>query len=148
MNPYQDLLMQYGAYGCVECGKCVALCPMAETASPLSPELSPKGLVRQALNAVEAASMPALKHCLQCGSCSQTCPAKVDVAGLIKALRNEAGLEEAVCMLCGQALMPLSTLNYLNNAVGAAYEQKLVYPLLCPDCKRRAYVRNNSKSPR
>ncbi|MBO4334555.1 MAG: (Fe-S)-binding protein [Desulfovibrio sp.] len=144
MHPYHDLLLHYGGYGCVECGKCVALCPMAETARPFSRDKSPRGLVQQVLDAVALDEMPALRDCLQCRSCSQTCPASVDVAGLISALRTQAGYAAATCMVCGRPLMPAPALSYLHRAVGEAYEQKLVYPSLCPDCKRRAYVRNNS----
>ena len=53
MNPSQDILSARGAHLCVECGKCAALCPMAETASEYSRLTSPRGVVQQALRGAD-----------------------------------------------------------------------------------------------
>ena len=118
---------------------------MAETARPFSRDLSPRGVVQQALQGIHAENMPALEHCLQCRSCSSVCPAGVDVAGLIADLRQTLPEWKAVnCALCGAPMRPMTADQYLQKAVGADFEEALSYPSLCPACKRRAYIRNNS----
>lgn len=144
-HPHQEVLAARGAYRCVECGKCVALCPMAETSRPLFRSASPRGIVQQALQGLAVDDMPGLTRCLQCRSCSAVCPAGVDVAGLVADLRLAvAGWEETACAVCGAPLLPVEAARYLNRAVGADFAEALAYPALCPSCKRRAYIRNNS----
>ncbi len=143
-HPYHDMLLARGAYKCVECGKCVALCPMAETARPLSRNSSPRGVVQQALQGMAVDKMPAVVHCLQCHNCSNVCPAGVDVAGLIVDLRQRLdGWQTESCAVCGAPLLPHTAVRYLEMATRADYEIPLAYTGLCPDCKRRTYVRNN-----
>ena len=91
---YLDILKAHQAFQCVECGKCVALCPMAETSPGFSRMKSPRGVVQQALRGME--EMPGVDSCLQCRSCSQTCPAGVDVAGLIADLRRKSANRQLV----------------------------------------------------
>ncbi|MBQ9453619.1 MAG: (Fe-S)-binding protein [Desulfovibrio sp.] len=141
---YHDMLLARNAYNCVECGKCVALCPMAETARPFSRNTSPRGVVQQALQGVTVKGMHALTHCLQCRSCTNACPAGVDVAGLIADLRQSLdGWQMVSCVACGAPLLPDTAVRYLERATRADYEASLAYTGLCPDCKRRTYVRNN-----
>jgi ferredoxin len=83
--------------------------------------------------------------CLQCRSCSQTCPAGVDVAGLIADLRRlQARAQLSLCSSCGAPLLPADAGRYLEGAVNAGFEGEIVYASLCPACRRRAYIRNNS----
>ena len=112
---YLDILKARGAFQCVECGKCVAMCPMAETSPGFSRVKSPRGVVQQALRGMD--DMPGVDSCLQCRSCSQTCPA---------------------------GLLPADAGRYLEGAVNAGFEGEIVYASLCPACRRRAYIRNNS----
>lgn len=145
-HPYQAMLEARRAHHCVECGKCVALCPMNETADGFSRLKSPRGIVQQALRAVDVADMPGLASCLQCRSCSQVCPAGIDVAGLIADLRALLPKEQQgpVCARCGLPLLPSDAGRYLGSAVNDGFEAPLEYAALCPACRRRAYVRNNS----
>ncbi len=143
-RPYQEILTARGAFRCVECGKCVALCPMAETAPEFSRRTSPRGVVQQALRGEDAADMPGLVSCLQCRSCSQTCPAGVDVAGLIADLRATLPQPvQVICPACGTPLLPADAEAYLARAANAGFESELSYASLCPSCRRRAYARNN-----
>ncbi len=121
------------------------MCPMAETAGEFSRLKSPRGIVQQTLRGVPASDMPGLISCLQCGQCSQTCPAGVDIAGLIAALRMH--LEDQpvqTCSVCGCRLFPEDAARYLSRSVNAGFEEDLSYPMLCPACKRRVYAKNNS----
>ena len=140
---YDAILKARGAFQCVECGKCVALCPMAETAEGFTRVKSPRGIVQQALR--RADEMPGLDSCLQCRSCSQTCPAGVDVAGLIADLRQlRARATMSFCASCGAPMLPADAGRYVEGAVNAGFESEIVYASLCPACRRRAYIRNNS----
>lgn len=144
MKPSQDILTARGAHLCVECGKCAALCPMAETASEYSRLTSPRGVVQQALRGTDVEDMPGLASCLQCRSCSQTCPAGVDVAGLIADLRTLLPRPVRItCPACGTPLLPADAEAYLSRAAETGFEGRLSYALLCPSCRRRAYARNN-----
>ena len=141
---YSGILEKRGAFLCVECGKCAALCPMAETAAGFDGRKSPRGAVRQALAHAEAEAMPALASCLQCRACSATCPAGVDPAGLIADPRQASGAgAAAVCTACGAPLLPADAAAYLDRAGSAGFEEGLSYHRLCPACRRRAYARNN-----
>ena len=140
---YLDILKARNAFQCVECGKCVALCPMAETSPGFSRMKSPRGVVQQALRGVE--EMPGVESCLQCRSCSQTCPAGVDVASLIADLRRmQAQPKLRLCSSCGAPMLPADAGSYLDGAVNSGFECEIVYASLCPACRRRAYIRNNS----
>ncbi|MBP3731350.1 MAG: (Fe-S)-binding protein [Mailhella sp.] len=144
-SSYHDLASEYGAYSCVECGKCAAMCPMAETAGSFSRIKSPRGIVQQVLRGVSVNDMPGLASCLQCRQCSQICPAGIDIAGLIAELRKL--LPEppvCVCSVCGSPMLPEDARLYLSRAVDSGFEEKLSYPALCPSCKRRTYAKNNS----
>ena len=145
-----ELLQQTGAARCVECGKCVALCPMAETAPVFSRPLSPRGVVQQALAGASTDDMPALAACLQCRSCTLTCPAGVDAAGLIAGLREAAGMGGSVCSRCG-APLPDNTA-YLRRTLGETLRSESAdgpdggaYLTLCAACRRQAYIRNNTR---
>lgn len=133
-----------GAAFCVECGKCVALCPMAETSPGFSRAMSPRGVVQQALRGVPAAEMPGVAACLQCRSCSQTCPARVDVAGLIAGLRALLPPPKLCCAGCGAPLLPDDADAYLKKTINRGFEEPLGHVDLCPRCRRLAYIRNNS----
>ena len=85
-----------------------------------------------------------LASCLQCRSCSQTCPAGVDVAGLIADLRTLLPRPVRItCPACGTPLLPADAEAYLSRAAETGFEGRLSYALLCPSCRRRAYARNN-----
>ena len=140
---YLDILKARGAFQCVECGKCVAMCPMAETSPGFSRVKSPRGVVQQALRGMD--DMPGVDSCLQCRSCSQTCPAGVDVAGLIADLRRlQARAQLSLCSSCGAPLLPADAGRYLEGAVNAGFEGEIVYASLCPACRRRARYDDNN----
>lgn len=42
-----EIIKNTGADGCVECGKCVAVCPMSEMYPDFGWEMSPRGMIRR-----------------------------------------------------------------------------------------------------
>ena len=144
IRPPSDLIARSGATLCVECGKCVALCPMAETSPGFSRSMSPRGIVQQVLRGLPISDMPGVAACLQCGSCSASCPAGVDVTGLIAGLRALLPAPAQHCAGCGVPLLPGDAESYLKKTVNQGFETVLDYADLCPRCRRRAYIRNNS----
>jgi len=147
-DEFESTLSDTAARFCVECGKCTAACPMAEMYPNFSWDLSPRGIVQQALRGRELLSGQAVWCCTQCEACTRTCPAGVDCCGLVARLRPlaraAAGKEasgEELCAGCGAALPPRPVLDYLRSALQGA---ELHYLSLCPTCRRQAYIRNNS----
>ena len=139
-----DALARSRANLCIECGKCVALCPMAETSPGFSRSMSPRGIVQQFLRGTPVSDMPGVAACLQCGTCSASCPAGVDAAGLIAELRALQPFPVQRCAACGTPLLPGDAANYLKITINRGFERLLDYTALCPRCRRQAYIRNNS----
>ena len=150
-----DTAQLASAMQCVDCGKCVALCPMAEMYADFDSAMSPRGLVRQVLDhpmlrtradvglTGQAETFPALAGCVQCRSCSQTCPEAVDPAGLIARLRQMVGWTGSCCPCCGTARPPERARNWLERSTGRSPGEDDAYLGLCPSCRRQMYIRNN-----
>ncbi len=145
-DEFEFALLQSAAGLCVECGKCTAVCPMAEMYPGISPDLSPRGIVQQALRGREILKDRAVWCCTQCQACAKTCPAGVDCCDLVNRLRplarqsaNESG--SGACAGCGADLPPKPVMDYLRSVLP---DSELGYLKYCPACRRQAYVRNNS----
>lgn len=144
---FDRALSESSARFCVECGKCTAACPMAEMYPGFSWDLSPRGIIQQALRGKEILDAQALWCCTQCKACTRTCPAGVDCCGLVENLRplarSESGMSDSgKCAECGGQLPPKPVLDYLRSVLPDGAE--LCYLRLCPTCRRQAYARNNS----
>jgi Fe-S oxidoreductase/coenzyme F420-reducing hydrogenase delta subunit len=76
-----------GALGCLECGRCTAVCPLAR-----HQRFSPRRLLScaAALGLDRAARDATLWTCLTCGQCQAVCPAGVDYPRFILAARARA----------------------------------------------------------
>ncbi len=144
-DEFESAINEAAALFCVECGKCTAACPMAEMYPGFSWDMSPRGIVQQALRGRDILTGQAVWCCTQCHACTRTCPAGVDACGLIARLRplarTTAETPEGKCTECGGELPPLPVLDYLRSVLP---EPELHYLKLCPACRRLAYVRNNS----
>ena len=127
---------------CVECGKCVAVCPMAEMYPEFSWDMSPRGIVQQVLREIPADQIRGVEGCVQCRSCATACPAGVDAAGLVALLRQTLPAP-AVCSCCGGALPPAPAREYVRRATARTPGEDDGFMDLCPDCRRRMYARNN-----
>jgi heterodisulfide reductase subunit C len=134
----ERLANQYGLSFCVECGKCVAVCPMGEIFDDFSYEVSPRGVIERALLDSEFPQDSRLWFCLTCDLCTNLCPAGVRFRDFVEAARwltIETGHTEygSFCRNCGAYLWPQHTVEYLKQTLGEAAEELLT---LCPRCRQ------------
>lgn len=140
-NAIERLVSQYGLSLCVECGKCVAVCPMGELFDDFSYEVSPRGIIERVQLSFEVPEDSRLWFCLTCDLCTSLCPAGVQFRDFVEATRRlaiEAGDTEhgVFCQGCGAYLWPQHTVEYLKQALGEAAEELLT---LCPTCRQRDF---------
>lgn len=134
----ERLASQYGLFLCVECGKCVAVCPMGEIFDDFSYEVSPRGVIERVLLDSEIPKDSQFWFCLTCDLCTNLCPAGVRFRDFIEAARwltVEAGVTGygSFCRNCGAYLCPRHTVEYLKQTLGEATEELLT---LCPRCRQ------------
>lgn len=134
----ERLASQYGLFLCVECGKCVAACPMGGIFDDYSYEISPRGVVERTLLDSEVLEDNRLWFCLACDLCTNLCPAGVRFRDFVEAIRLkaiESGVTEhsLFCRDCGTYLWPWHTAEYLKQTLGEAAEELLT---LCPKCRQ------------
>lgn len=142
----EDILNATGARGCVQCGKCVAVCPMSAMYPDFGWEMSPRGIIRRALTYDELLQDPAIWYCTGCNAGTDVCPEGVSCRDLIRGLRQlavETGLAPQTrnCAICGapfvarpvEAFMRLR----LNGKVGDYLET-------CSVCRQRRYAQRNA----
>jgi heterodisulfide reductase subunit C len=134
----ERLANQYGLPFCVECGKCVAVCPMGEIFDDFSYEVSPRGVIERVLLDSEFPQDRRLWFCLTCDLCTNLCPAGVRFRDFVEAARRltvKSGITEygSFCRNCGAYLWPQHTVEYLKQTLGEAAEELLT---LCPRCRQ------------
>jgi ferredoxin len=132
------LVDQFRLSLCVECGKCVAVCPMGEIFDDFSYEVSPRGVIERALLDLDVLDHVGIWFCLTCDMCTNLCPAGVQFRDFIEAVRQlaiDTGVTEHgyFCRGCGAYLWPQHTLEYLKEMLGEAAEELLT---LCPRCRQ------------
>ncbi len=129
---------------CVECGKCVAGCPLAELYERFSYEFSARGIIKKTLLGFDIWKNKEIWFCLGCEVCAQSCPAGVKYAEFIEDARQLA-ISEGItkhclfCKRCGRCYLPLPTLEHVR---GALEEMKAASQFLnlCPECRRRDFA--------
>jgi heterodisulfide reductase subunit C len=142
----EAVLDDTGAYRCVECGKCVAVCPMADMYPDFSITMAPRGIIKKALLSPAILSDKFIWYCTECNAGTEVCPAGVSCRDLIRGLRKLAvdeGLAKALttCSHCGQGFMPVPVADYLKGRLkGVVFN----YMDLCPFCRRKVYMRRNA----
>lgn len=125
---------------CVECGKCVASCPMAEFYDRFSFLFSARGIIKKALLGLDILKDSNIWFCLECDTCAKLCPAGVKYAEFVEDIRQLAiseGITEnsVVCPRCGRYYLPLPTMERLKEILaekGLSDE----FVELCPQCRR------------
>jgi len=125
---------------CVECGKCVASCPMAEFYDRFSFLFSARGIIKKALLGLEILRDSNIWFCLECDVCARLCPAGVKYAEFVEDIRQLAiseGITEnsAVCPRCGRYHLPLPTMERLKEVM-AEMGLDGEFTELCPQCRR------------
>jgi heterodisulfide reductase subunit C len=134
----ENLAHQYGLFHCVECGLCVAICPMEEIFADFSYEVSPRGVIERTILDFEVEKRAGVWFCLTCDLCTELCPAGVrfrDFVEEARVLMIEAGITEhgSFCRECGVYLYPLHTVEYLKQTLGESAEEMLK---LCHKCRK------------
>jgi Fe-S oxidoreductase len=143
MDDMKQLARRYGLPLCIECGKCVAVCPIWEVFGGFSAEVSPRRMIAWAVRGPE---MQSVEHvgvwfCLTCDLCTNLCPAGVRVRDFVIAARKriiEAGFTRysVFCRNCGVYLHPQPAVECLKHKLGHAAEELLT---LCPMCRRYVF---------
>ena len=137
------------AYSCVECGRCVAVCPMAEMYTNFSIEMSPRGVIKKTLIGNDIISDDNIWYCTECNAGTDVCPQGVSCRDLIRGLREIAVRENAVedlryCTRCGKQFLPIPVKNFVIDRLKEEPPNVLTILGLCPSCKREMYLLRNA----
>lgn len=144
-----DLKRFANVYGCVECGKCVAACPMADMYTNFSIEMSPRGIIKKALVGDNLVSDGNIWYCTECNAGTDVCPQGVSCRDLIRGLRRIA-VEEAVitnityCASCRAPFVALPVENFVHKRLKEEPANVFAVLDLCPACRRENYVMRNA----
>lgn len=83
-----DQIKATNAYGCLECGKCTAVCPVSLFGSSYSPRSMLTKTIREEYDSLYVDYD--LWSCLTCRRCDAVCPANIDYSTLTKVVRTSA----------------------------------------------------------
>jgi len=141
-----EIMKACGAYACVECGRCVAVCPMAEMYPDFSIEMSPRGIIKKALMSVNILEDEYIWYCTECNAGTDVCPAGVSDRDLIKGLRRlaiENGVVKDIrtCRSCGEQYFPVHVMEYISDKLAGEPREFLE---MCPACRRKVYLMRNA----
>jgi heterodisulfide reductase subunit C len=138
-----------GADGCVECGRCVAACPMAEMYINFSIEMSPRGIIKKTLIGNPVIEDQNIWYCTECNAGTDTCPQEVSCRDLIRKLREAAVSENLpenakTCKCCGRTYVAVPVENFVYGRLKD--EPPNVFGMLdvCPPCRREIYLQRNA----
>jgi len=140
------VLRDSGSFCCVECGKCVAVCPMADMYPYFSYDMSPRGFLKAARMSPKIIEDGRLWCCTECNACSETCPEGVSCREMVKGLKKIALDREKAdkmkrCSLCGIIFTSVQIIDFLTDKLK---HQHLDYLELCPSCRMTVYLRRNA----
>ena len=129
---------------CIECGKCVAACPMGKIDGEFPFESFPRVILRKALLGYGFLEKRELWLCYSCKVCSEICPKGVRYREFIEAIRLlaiEGGIIDhcSFCERCGKYFLPTPQ---LDNIRGEMEKRKLSNEFLnlCPKCRRYDFL--------
>ncbi len=133
------LINEYKLYYCVECGKCVAGCPMNIIYDDFSYSFCSRGIIRKAMLEQDVVDSGDIWRCLRCDLCAAVCPAGVSYAQFIGDARDvamaEGHTENAVyCECCGTYYLPLPTVDAYNHML-EKNDRPDGYTKMCPSCR-------------
>ncbi len=138
-----------GAHSCVECGRCVAVCPMAEMYSNFSIEMSPRGVIKKTLTGNDIITDENIWYCTECNAGTDVCPQGVSCRDLIRDLREIAIKENAVenlkyCTRCGKQFLSIPVKDFVFEKLREEPPNVLDVLELCPSCRREIYMLRNT----
>jgi heterodisulfide reductase subunit C len=138
-----------GADGCVECGRCVAACPMSEMYADFSIEMSPRGIIKKTLMGDDVIEDQNIWYCTECNAGTDTCPQGVSCRDLVRKLREAAVSENLpenakTCKCCGRTFVAVPVETFVYGRLKD--EPPNVFDILdiCPPCRREIYLRRNA----
>ena len=153
MKPRRDRIEEAkklsGAPGCVECGRCVAACPMAEMYPEFGIQMSPRGIIKKTLVGDDVVGDRNIWYCTECNSGTDVCPQGVSCRDLIRQLR-EAAIEENVvenakrCEACGRFFLALPVEGFVQGRLKSEPANVLKALEMCPACRREIYLLRNA----
>ena len=85
MRAAEAILHESRAFHCCSCGKCTAVCPVAQ----VDETFSPRRTIERGLAGADLFQEELVWSCVTCRACSQVCPENVDFPGFIRSLRAE-----------------------------------------------------------
>ncbi|MBM4272084.1 MAG: 4Fe-4S dicluster domain-containing protein [Deltaproteobacteria bacterium] len=138
-----------GVHGCVECGRCVAACPMAEMYTNFSIEMSPRGIIKKILMGEPAVEDIHIWYCTECNAGADVCPQGVSCRDLIRALR-ETAIDEGVienaktCTSCGRVFVAVPVENFVYGRLQEEPANLFNTLDICPPCRREMYLVRNA----
>jgi heterodisulfide reductase subunit C len=138
-----------GAPGCVECGRCVAACPMAEMYVNFGIEMSPRGIIKKTLVGDNVVEDNNIWYCTECNSGTDACPQGVSCRDLIRKLR-EVAIEDNVvehakrCESCGRFFLAVPVEEFVFGRLKAEPANVLKALETCPSCRRDIYLLRNA----
>ncbi|MBN2686820.1 MAG: 4Fe-4S dicluster domain-containing protein [Deltaproteobacteria bacterium] len=144
-----DIKRSANVYGCVECGRCVAACPMVDMYVNFSIEMSPRGVIKKALMGDDLVRDGNIWYCTECNAGTDVCPQGVSCRDLIRGLRQIA-VEEDVstnfnyCASCHNPFVPLPAETFVRKRLKSEPENVLDVLNLCPACRRENYMMRNA----
>lgn len=138
-----------GSAGCVECGRCVAACPMAEMYADFGIGMSPRGVIRKALEGDAVLDDRNIWYCTECNSGTDVCPQGVSCRDLIRGLRAIAVEENRVenlrrCPSCGGYFAAVPVEVFVFGRLRLEPENVLKLLEICPSCRREIYLSRNA----
>ncbi|MBN2254634.1 MAG: 4Fe-4S dicluster domain-containing protein [Deltaproteobacteria bacterium] len=138
-----------GVYGCVECGRCVAVCPMAEMYVNFSIAMSPRGVIKKAITGENLIRDKNIWYCTECNAGTDACPQGVSCRDLIHGLREIAMKHEAAedmkyCKGCGEPFVAIPVEDFVFTRLQAEPSNVLRILELCPVCRRERYMERNA----
>ena len=134
---------------CVECGRCTAVCPMAEMYVNFSGAMSPRGLIKKALAGEELTADPNLWYCTECNAGTDACPQQVSCRDLVRGMRRLAvatARSKAMCRCacCGDPFLAIPVEEFVFSRLSAEPPNVLQWLKRCPACRREGYLHRNA----
>ncbi|MBI4619236.1 MAG: (Fe-S)-binding protein [Desulfobacterales bacterium] len=80
------IIKESGIYQCLDCGKCTAACPIAETGKDFSPRLAASKVIEKGDD--DPYVQEFIWACLTCGRCDGRCPSGVKFSDFVRMLRG------------------------------------------------------------
>jgi len=144
-----DVKIFAGINACVECGRCVAVCPMAEMYVNFSIEMSPRGIIKKVLMDGDLIRDVNIWYCTECNAGTDVCPQGVSCRDLIRGLR-EIAIEEHVadnvryCSECNRPFVVVPVEDFVFSRLNEEPTNVIAFLELCPACRREVYLLRNA----